>query len=50
MKVLGVLNNELVEVLWIDDNEISYIPIDEFIKENPEYKHIPISEWRKRWA
>jgi len=30
MKVLGVWNNELVEVMWIDDNEIEYIPIDEF--------------------
>lgn len=32
MKIIGVLNNELVEVLWIDDSEIEYIPIQEFIQ------------------
>lgn len=31
MKVLNV-SNDLVEVLWIDDSEIEFIPIDEFIK------------------
>ncbi len=39
MKVLNVLNNELVEVMWIDDNEIEYIPIDEF---KLRYPHITI--------
>ena len=34
MKVLNILDvpgNELVEVLWIDDNEIELIPMQEFI-------------------
>ena len=39
MKVLGVWNNELVEVMWIDDNEIEYIPIDEF---RLRYPHVTI--------
>jgi hypothetical protein len=39
MKVLGVLNNELVEVLWLDDNEIELIPIEEF---KLKYPHITI--------
>jgi hypothetical protein len=38
MKVLNVLNNELVEVLWIDDNEIELIPIDEFRIKYPNHK------------
>ncbi len=40
MKVLNVLNGELVEVMWIDDNEIEYIPINEF---KLKYPHIKIS-------
>ena len=39
MRVLNVLNDELVEVMWIDDNEIEYIPIDEF---KLRYPHIKI--------
>ena len=34
MKILNILDvpgNELVEVLWIDDNEIELIPMQEFI-------------------
>ena len=34
MKILNILDvpgNELVEVLWIDDNEIELIPKQEFI-------------------
>jgi hypothetical protein len=34
MKILNILDvpgNELVEVLWINDNEIELIPIQEFI-------------------
>ena len=34
MKILNILDvpgNELVEVLWIDDNEIALIPMQEFI-------------------
>ena len=34
MKILNILDvpgNELVEVLWIDDNEIELIPMKEFI-------------------
>ena len=34
MKILNILDvpgNELVEVLWIDDNEIELIPMLEFI-------------------
>ena len=34
MKILNILDvpgNELVEVLWIDDNEIELITIQEFI-------------------
>jgi hypothetical protein len=38
MKVLSVWNNELVEVMWIDDNEIEYIPIDEFRLRYPDVK------------
>jgi hypothetical protein len=29
MKILNV-TSEFVEVLWIDDNEIEFIPIEEF--------------------
>jgi hypothetical protein len=34
MKILNILDvpgNELVEVLWIDDNEIELIPLQVFI-------------------
>jgi len=38
MRVLSVWNNELVEVMWVDDNEIEYIPIDEFRLRYPHVK------------
>jgi hypothetical protein len=31
MKIIGICS-EFVEVLWVDDSEIEYIPIPEFIK------------------
>ena len=31
LNILDVPGNELVEVLWIDDNEIELIPMQEFI-------------------
>ena len=40
MKILNILDvpgNELVEVLWIDDNEIEFIPIEEF---KTKYPHL----------
>ena len=30
MKIINI-KHELVEVLWIDDNEVEYIPVSEFI-------------------
>jgi hypothetical protein len=41
MKALRVLNNELVEVFWPDDNEIEYVPIAEFRAKHPkEYQKV----------
>ena len=37
MKIINI-NNELVEVLWIDDNEIEYIPMSEFISKYGQAK------------
>ena len=37
MKIISV-NQELVEVLWIDDNEIEYIPVSEFISKYGQAK------------
>jgi hypothetical protein len=37
MKIISV-NQELVEVLWIDDNEIEYIPMSEFISKYGQAK------------
>ena len=37
MRILNV-TSELVEVLWIDDNEIEFIPINEFKTKYPKYK------------
>ena len=31
MKILNILNDEFVEILWIDDSETELIPIQEFI-------------------
>jgi hypothetical protein len=31
MKILSIINNEFVEILWIDDSEIELMPIQEFI-------------------
>ena len=31
MKILSIINNEFVEILWIDNSEIEIIPIQEFI-------------------
>jgi hypothetical protein len=31
MKILSIINNEFVEILWVDDSEIELIPIQEFI-------------------
>lgn len=36
MKALRVLNNELVEVFWADDNELEYVPVQEFSVKYPE--------------
>jgi hypothetical protein len=38
MKKIININNELVEVLWIDDNEIEYIPMSEFISKYGQAK------------
>jgi hypothetical protein len=37
MKIINI-NSELVEVLWIDDNEIEYIPVNEFISKYGQAK------------
>jgi len=37
MKIINI-NDELVEVLWIDDNEIEYIPMSEFISKYGQAK------------
>ena len=37
MKIINI-NNELVEVLWIDDNEIEYISVSEFISKYGQAK------------
>jgi hypothetical protein len=34
MKVINI-TSEFVEVLWIDDNEIEFIPIEEFKTKYP---------------
>jgi len=31
MKILNILNNEFVEILWIDDSETELIPIQEAV-------------------
>jgi hypothetical protein len=36
MKILNT-TNELVEVLWIDDNEIEFIPVSEFKSKYPNH-------------
>jgi hypothetical protein len=36
MKVINI-TSEFVEVLWIDDNEIEFIPIEEF---KTKYPHL----------
>jgi hypothetical protein len=44
MKIISV-NNELVEVMWVDDNEIELIPVDEFIS---KYGQAKIDEYNIR--
>jgi hypothetical protein len=47
MKVLRVID-EMVEIFWIDDNEIEFmdfICIDEIITSNPHYKSKLIAKY-----
>lgn len=37
MRILNV-SNEVVEVMWVDDNEIELIPMDEFISKYGQAK------------